>query len=397
MFSNTEQALEDLRSGKPLILVDDERDQAEGNLIALADTITPEMINLMIRFARGIIYLALTPEKIRALGLPMMVENSPQGAANTVSIEAARGVSTGISAADRAVTILAAVSDTCKPADLVQPGHVFPLRAREGGVLQRAGMTECAVDLARLAGHEPAAVMVKVLDERGEVADRSALLEFATAHQLRLYRVTDAIGYRMRHESFVQEVRRFDWSSDHGQFLVRVFQSTLDDSEHYALTLGEWGPDDDVLVRVHSECLTGDVFGSIRCDCGLQLSTALELIAQEGSGVILYLRQEGRGIGLVNKVRAYGLQDHGKDTVEANLALGLPEDMRDYGLGCQILHHLGLARIRLLTNNPRKIKGLSGFNLQIVSRVPLEPDPKAENMEYLRTKKEKLGHLLDKV
>lgn len=396
-FDKVEKAFYQLRNGGFAVLVEQEQSSSQGNLIAAGDRISPETVNFMVKHARGIIYLALAHDQIERLGLPMMVANSPEGAANTVSIEARDGVSTGISAADRARTIQTASSPSCQPNDLVQPGHVFPLRARPGGVLQRAGMTEGAVDLARLAGCAPAAAMCKILAAHGDIANRAELEAFSAEHGIPLVTASELIQYRLRNESFVREVRARDLVTRWGTFRLRTFESHLDGSSHYAITLGDWSPDDVVLVRVHSECLTGDVFGSIRCDCGFQLERSFEVIAERGRGAIVYLRQEGRGIGLVNKIRAYALQDRGKDTVEANIALGLPPDMRDYGLGCQILFQLNLRKIELLTNNPHKIKGLDGYRIEIVDRVPLEIEPKSENVEYLRTKKNKMGHLLHNV
>jgi 3,4-dihydroxy 2-butanone 4-phosphate synthase/GTP cyclohydrolase II len=398
-FATVEQAAEELRRGRMVILVDDEDRENEGDLAMAAEMVTPEAINFMARYGRGLVCLALTEERADALDLPLMVrENtSPFGTAFTVSIEARGKVTTGISAADRAATIRTAVDPATGPQDLLRPGHVFPLRARRGGVLKRAGQTEASVDLARLAGLEPAAAICEIMNEDGTMARVPDLMRFAAEHGLLVVTVADLIRYRLSHETIVRRVASPKLPSRWGELIVHAYRSDATGEEHLALTLGEVAGGEPVLVRVHSQCLTGDIFGSTRCDCGLQLELALERIREAGRGVLLYLLQEGRGIGLLNKLLAYELQDAGHDTVEANERLGFRPDQRDYGVGAQILRDLGVARMRLMTNNPSKYVALSGYGLEIVERVPLEVPPSDASRDYLRTKRDKLGHLLQLV
>jgi len=399
-LATIESALEDIRAGKMVILVDDEDRENEGDLCMAAEKVTPAAINFMAREGRGLICLSLTEERLRQLKLDMMVpdhENSAQhGTAFTVSIEAREGVTTGISAADRAHTIRTAIAPDAKPTDLSRPGHVFPLRAREGGVLRRVGQTEGSVDLARLAGLAPAGVICEIMKDDGTMARMPDLVDYGRRHGLKIVTIKDLVEYRLRNERLVWPAAEARMPTRHGDFRAIVYENDIDRVDHVALVRGEWDPDESVLVRVHSECLTGDAFGSMRCDCGEQLDAALKMIAEAGKGVLLYMRQEGRGIGLKNKIRAYSLQDtEGLDTVEANHRLGFAADMRDYGVGTQILVHLGVRSMRMITNNPGKRAGIEGYGLRIAERVALEIAPNENNLEYLRTKKEKLGHVLN--
>jgi len=397
MIDRIEAALEDIRQGKMVILVDDEDRENEGDLTMAAERVTPEAINFMAKYGRGLICLSLTDERLNELRLPMMVsENTSRfQTAFTVSIDARKGVTTGISAGDRAATILTAVGEDTQPEDLVSPGHIFPLRARQGGVLVRTGQTEGSVDLARLAGLKPAGVICEIMKDDGTMARMPDLLVFAEDHGLKIVTIADLIKYRLSKESLVRRIVTATIPTKYGGvFTAIAYENDVDPYHHIALVKGEIRPEDVVLVRVHSQCLTGDVFGSKRCDCEEQLHTAMAMVEKEGKGVIVYMRQEGRGIGLVNKLRAYCLQDMGKDTVEANEALGFKADMRDYGIGAQILADLGLHKIRLMTNNPRKIIGLQGYGIEVVERVAIETKPHQENIEYLKAKAKKMGHLL---
>ncbi len=392
-----EHAIEDIKAGKMVILTDDEDRENEGDLTIAAEKVTPEIINFMARFGRGLICLSMTGEKLDSLNLPMMVKDntSPFNTGFTVSIEARRGVTTGISAADRATTILTAIADDTIPGDLVRPGHIFPLRARKGGVMVRAGQTEGSVDLARLAGLKPAGVICEIMDEDGSMSRMPSLEIFSEAHGIGICTIADLIEYRMRRESFVRRsAEAVIPTAFAGEFKVIVYENDVDDLLHVALVKGEISSDQPILVRVHSECLTGDVFGSMRCDCGDQLHKAMEMMDREGSGILLYMRQEGRGIGLVNKLKAYVLQDQGMDTVEANLELGFQADMRNYGIGAQVLVDLGVKKMRLLTNNPKKIIGLDGYGLSLIEQIPIEIEANEFNRCYLECKKSKMGHML---
>jgi 3,4-dihydroxy 2-butanone 4-phosphate synthase / GTP cyclohydrolase II len=393
-----EQAIQDIRDGRMVILVDDEDRENEGDLTMAAEKVTPEAINFMAKYGRGLICLSMTGEKLDSLDLPLMVEhNTSQFETGfTVSIEARCGVTTGISAADRATTILTAVADDARPQDLVRPGHVFPLRARAGGVMVRAGQTEGSVDLARLAGLKPAGVICEIMDEDGNMARMPSLEAFGETHGIGICTIADLIEYRMRKESFVHRAVEVTIpTAVAGDFRAVVYENDVEDLQHIALIKGEIRPERAVLVRVHSECLTGDIFGSMRCDCGDQLRRAMQKIEREGEGVLLYIRQEGRGIGLVNKLKAYALQDQGLDTVEANEALGFKPDLRNYGIGAQVLVDLGVRKMRLMTNNPKKMVGLQGYGLSIVEQVPIEIEPNEYNRCYLECKKLKMGHTLN--
>lgn len=393
-----EEAIEDIRNGRMIILVDDEDRENEGDLCMAAQFITPDSINFMARYGRGLICLSLDDEMAERLELPLMVRKNQSrfGTAFTVSIEARKGVTTGISAADRATTIQVAVADGTIADDLVSPGHVFPIRARKGGVLVRTGQTEGSVDLARLAGLKPAGVICEVMKDDGTMARMPDLEIFAREHDLKICTIADVIQFRMRNEMLVRRSAEATLPTRYGgTFRIIVYDNDVDQMKHVALVKGDIQPDDEVLVRVHSECLTGDVFGSDRCDCGDQLQTAMKMVEKEGKGVIVYMRQEGRGIGLANKIKAYNLQENGLDTVEANIQLGFKEDLRDYGIGAQILVDVGVRKMRLMTNNPKKIVGLEGYDVTIVDRVPIEIPPTRENVHYLTTKKLKMGHLLN--
>jgi len=404
-ISSVEDVLEDLRAGKMIILVDDANRENEGDFAIAAEKVTPDAINFMAKHGRGLICLALTNEKADALRLDPMtpVNTSPFQTAFTVSIEAKRGVTTGISAADRSTTIQTAIKDDCRPDDLARPGHVFPLRARDGGVLVRAGQTEGIVDLTRLAGIKPAGVICEIMNDDGTMARMPELEKFAAQFDLKITSIAEIIRYRHRNEKLVERLVTVKLPTRFGKFDMHLYRSQIDEHAHLALTKGGIGTENapkdlaerPVLVRVHSECLTGDIFHSRRCDCGDQLGAAMELVEKEGAGVILYMRQEGRGIGLENKLLAYKLQEEGMDTVDANVHLGFPADLRDYGIGAQILSDLGIKKIRLMTNNPRKIVALKGYDLHVVERIPLVVDAHKENINYLRAKRDKLGHLLD--
>lgn len=396
-LASVRELMEELRQGRPVILVDDEDRENEGDLIMAAEHVTPEWVNFMLRECRGLLCVALTEERARALDLPLMVERNqdPQGTRFTVSVDA-RGTTTGISAFERAATIRLLADPEATAQDFRRPGHIFPLVARPGGVLRRAGHTEATVDLLRLAGLRPVGSLIEILKEDGTMARLPDLLEFAVRHGLKVGTIADLIRYRLeKGDLYVKREAEALLPTRFGEFRILGYRDTLTGEEHAALVMGSWDPEEPVLVRMHSECLTGDALHSLRCDCGFQRDLALERISKEGKGVLVYLRQEGRGIGLVNKIRAYHLQDQGLDTVEANLALGFPPDLRDYGVGAQILYDLGVRKMRLLTNNPRKVKALSGFGIEIVERIPLRAGDNPHNERYLQAKKEKLGHWMD--
>ncbi len=396
--SSIEEAIEDIRAGKMVILVDDEDRENEGDLFMAAQMATPEAINFMATHGRGLICLTLTAEQLEQLQIPMMVRDNtcPYETAFTVSIEARSGVTTGISAADRARTIQVAASPDARPSDLVSPGHVFPLRARRGGVLVRTGQTEGSVDLCRLSGLTPAGVICEIMKDDGTMARMPDLEVFAQAHDLKIVTIADLIAYRMQKDTLVHRAAETKMPTRFGgEFKAVVYTNDVDSFEHIALVKGDITADEPILVRVHSECLTGDVFGSMRCDCGSQLHAAMQMVGKEGKGIILYMHQEGRGIGLVNKIKAYALQDQGMDTVEANLELGFKADLRDYGIGAQILRDLGVRKMKLMTNNPKKIVGLEGYGIEVVDRVSIESAPVPENLGYLQCKRDKMGHLLE--
>ncbi len=398
MVSSVKDALEDIKRGKMIILVDDEDRENEGDLCMAAEHVTPEAINFMAKHGRGLICLSLSDDIADKLNLPLMVTNNKSrfGTAFTISIEAKHGVTTGISAHDRATTIRTAIADDATAEDIVTPGHVFPIRARKGGVLVRTGQTEGSVDLARLAYLKPAGVICEIMKDDGTMARMPDLEIFAKEHGLKIVTVADLIDFRMQHERLIRRAAEANLPTKYGgTFKIIVYENDVDDMKHIALVKGDIQPEDEVLVRVHSECVTGDLFGSLRCDCGDQLHEAMAMVEKEGKGVIVYMHQEGRGIGLANKIRAYNLQEHGRDTVEANIELGFKDDLRDYGIGAQILVDLGVKKMRLMTNNPKKIVGLEGYGVEVVDRVAIVAAPNENNIHYLKTKRDKMGHLLE--
>jgi len=397
-LAKVREAIDDIRKGRMLILVDDEDRENEGDFCFAAEHVTPEKINFMAKHGRGLVCLSMTDERLAELDFPMMVEKNTSRfeTAFTVSVDASKGITTGISAYDRAHTIRLVADDKAKPDDFVRPGHIFPLRAKPGGVLVRTGQTEGSVDLARLAGLKPAAVICEIMNDDGTMARMPDLEVFAEKHNMKIVAIKDLVAYRLQKESLVEKVAEAVIPSPFGgEFRALVYRSVLDKTEHLAMVKGEFDPEEPALVRVHSECLTGDVFHSLRCDCGDQLLRAMEMIGEAGKGALIYMHQEGRGIGLAIKIKAYALQEKGKDTVEANEALGLLPDLREYGLGAQILAHLGIRKLRMMTNNPKKIIGLKGYGLEVVERVPIVVEANKKNIDYLRTKQEKMGHLLN--